>query len=129
MTTEGDTEDSICYSIARGLEGFSQLLKKTSPDLIIVLGDRYELLSVGVAAVIHKIPIAHIHGGESSAGQIDDSIRHSITKMSAFHFASMDIYARRIIQMGESPDRVHVVGALGVDNIISMVKDLIIKSN
>ena len=120
MTAEGDTEYSICYSIARGLEGFSQLLKKTSPDLIIVLGDRYELLSVGVAAVIHKIPIAHIHGGELSAGQIDDSIRHSITKMSAFHFASMDIYARRIIQMGESPDRVHVVGALGVDNIISM---------
>ncbi len=120
MTQEGDTEESICYSIAEGLKGFSELFNTTSPDLLIVLGDRYELLSVCIAAVIHKIPIAHIHGGELSFGQIDDSVRHSITKMSSFHFSSMEGYAKRIVQMGEDPSRVFSVGALGVDNIKSL---------
>ena len=120
MTQEEDTEGSSCYSIAQGLRGFSELINTTSPDLLVVLGDRYELLSVCVAAVIHKIPIAHIHGGELSFGQIDDSIRHSITKMSSFHFASMEGYANRIVQMGENPSTVFSVGALGVDNIKSL---------
>jgi len=120
MTMESDTEDAICTSIATGLIGFSKLLNKHNPDLIIVLGDRYELWSVCMAAVIHKIPIAHIHGGEATFGAIDDSIRHSVTKMSAFHFASIDLYAKRIIQMGENPERVFVVGAIGLDNIKSI---------
>jgi UDP-hydrolysing UDP-N-acetyl-D-glucosamine 2-epimerase len=120
MTMEKDTEDAICTSIATGLMGFSQLFNRLCPDLLVVLGDRYELWSACMAAVIHKIPIAHIHGGETTFGLIDDSIRHSITKMSAFHFASIDLYAKRIIQMGENPEKVFVVGAIGLDNIKSI---------
>ena len=120
MNIKDDSEDSICTSIANGLVGFSKLLQKEQTDLIVVLGDRYELLSACIAATIHKIPIAHIHGGESTLGLIDDPIRHSVTKMSAFHFPSLDLYAKRIIQMGENPQRVYVVGALGIDNITDM---------
>ena len=117
MTMKSDTENAICISIATGLMGFSQLLNKHHPDILVVLGDRYELWSICMAGVIHKIPIAHIHGGEATFGLIDDPIRHSVTKMSAFHFASIDLYAKRIIQMGENPEKVFVVGALGLDNI------------
>ena len=117
MTMNSDSESSICISVATGIQGFSTLFEKYNPDLLIVLGDRYELWSVCMAAVIHKTPIAHIHGGEATFGLIDDTIRHSVTKMSAFHFASIDVYAKRIIQMGEHPERVFVVGAIGLDNI------------
>jgi UDP-N-acetylglucosamine 2-epimerase len=99
MTMEKDTEDAICTSIATGLMGFSQLFNRLCPDLLVVLGDRYELWSACMAAVIHKIPIA---------------------QMSAFHFASIDLYAKRIIQMGENPEKVFVVGAIGLDNIKSI---------
>ena len=112
-----DTEAGICAAISVGLVKFSKLYETLCPDLLIVLGDRYELWSVCMAAVIHKIPIAHIHGGETTSGVIDEAIRHSVTKMSAFHFASINEYAARIIQMGENPDRVFVVGAIGIDNI------------
>jgi len=114
---KNDTEDAICSSLSIGLLGFSRVFSNFSPDLLIVLGDRYELWSICIGAVIHKIPIAHLHGGEATFGLIDDSVRHSITKMAAFHFASIDLYAKRIIQMGESPERVFVVGAIGLDNI------------
>ena len=117
MAMESDKEDSICISIATGLKGFSRLFNDQPPDVLIVLGDRYELWAICIAAVIHKIPIAHIHGGEATFGLIDDPIRHSVTKMSALHFASIDLYAKRIIQMGEKPERVYVVGAIGLDNI------------
>ena len=117
MTMKSDTENAICNSISTGLKKFSVLYNKSNPDLLVVLGDRYELLSVCIAAVIHKIPIAHLHGGEATFGLIDDPIRHSVTKMSALHFASIDLYAKRIIQMGEHPERVFVVGAIGLDNI------------
>jgi len=117
MTMKSDTEDAICNSIAIGLIGFSRLFNSQQPDILIVLGDRYELWSICIAAVIHKIPIAHIHGGEATFGLIDDPIRHSVSKMSAFHFASIELYAKRIIQMGENPERVFVVGAIGLDNI------------
>jgi UDP-hydrolysing UDP-N-acetyl-D-glucosamine 2-epimerase len=117
MTQEGDAEKDVCNSIAIGLKGFSNIFSREDIDLIIVLGDRYELLAVCIAALINKIPIAHIHGGETTYGVIDDTIRHSITKMSSIHFPSIDLYAKRIIQMGENPERVFVVGALGVDNV------------
>lgn len=117
MTMPGDTEGDICASISAGLSGFSELFDQTTPDLVVVLGDRYELWSICIPAVIHRIPIAHIHGGESTLGVIDDPVRHSITKMSTFHFASIDKYATRLIQMGERPERVHVVGAIGLDNL------------
>lgn len=117
MTTTSDTEDAICHSISTGLVKFSKLFSKNSPDLLIVLGDRYEPLAVCTAALIHKIPIAHISGGEITRGAIDDSIRHAITKMSALHFPCLNLYAQRIIQMGENPKRIFMVGALGMDNI------------
>ncbi len=120
MTMMDDSENAICSSISLGLTGFSGLYKRKKYDLIIVLGDRYELWSICIPAIIHKIPIAHIHGGESTFGSIDDSIRNSITKMASYHFASLDICARRIIQMGEFPDRVFTVGAIGLDNIKKM---------
>ncbi len=120
MPLADDTEHGLCLAVADGLAGFSEYFKKKTTDLLLVLGDRYELWAPCMAAVIHKIPIAHIHGGESTSGLIDDPIRHSVTKMASFHFASMEAYAKRIIQMGERPDRVHVVGALGIDNIRAM---------
>lgn len=120
MTREADLENDICDSVATGLTGFSRLFQKYQSDLVVVLGDRYELWAICIAAVVHKIPIAHFHGGKSTLGLIDDSIRHSVTKMSTFHFASIEQYAKRIVQMGENPDRVYVVGALGIDNIKNM---------
>jgi UDP-hydrolysing UDP-N-acetyl-D-glucosamine 2-epimerase len=112
-----DTENGVCKSIASGVCGFSKIYTKRKPDLIIVLGDRYELWPACMAAVVHKVPIAHLHGGETTFGAIDECIRHSVTKMSFLHFPSIEVYAKRIVQMGEDPDRVHVVGALGIDNI------------
>jgi UDP-hydrolysing UDP-N-acetyl-D-glucosamine 2-epimerase len=117
MTSTSDTEDAICLSIATGLSEFSKLFAASSPDLFLVLGDRYELWSACIAAAVHKIPIAHIHGGEATFGLIDDAVRNSVTKMSALHFVSIDLYAQRIIQMGESPEKVFVVGAMGLDSI------------
>jgi len=117
MTSRKDTKNAICNSISTGLQKFSKLFNKMMPDFLIVLGDRYELWAACMVAVIHNIPIVHIHGGEVTAGAIDDPIRHSITKMSVFHFASVDLYAKRIIQMGENPKNVFCVGAIGLDNI------------
>ncbi|MDY0133128.1 MAG: UDP-N-acetylglucosamine 2-epimerase [Desulforegulaceae bacterium] len=112
-----DTEKDICNSISIGIQGFSEIFTAKKPDLIVLLGDRYELFCAAIPSVIHKIPIAHIHGGESTLGLIDDPVRHSVTKMSSLHFASLEIYRKRIIQMGEFPERVFNVGAIGIDNI------------
>jgi len=117
LCLKNDKEHDICLAISTGLKSFSNLYYTKKPDLIVVLGDRYELLAACIPATIHKIPIAHIHGGEVTSGQIDDSIRHSITKISHFHFASIQQYANRIIQLGENPKYVFVVGAIGIDNI------------
>lgn len=117
METRGDTESDLCNSISMGIRGFSDIFGKNPPDMVIVLGDRYELWSTCIAAVIHKIPIAHIHGGEATYGVIDESVRHSVTKMASIHFPAIDLYAKRIVQMGENPGRVYVVGAPGIDNI------------
>lgn len=115
-----DTESGICEAMASGLKRFSSIYSEGKPDLIIVLGDRYELWPACISAVVYKIPIAHIHGGEATFGAIDECIRHSVTKMSSLHFPSIDLYAKRIIQMGEEPERVFTVGALGIDNIREM---------
>lgn len=117
MTGESDTESGICESVATGICGFSKLYSSKKLDLVVVLGDRYELWTACMAAAIHKVPIAHIHGGETTFGAIDECIRHSITKMAFLHFPSIEVYGKRIIQMGEEPERVHVVGALGIDNV------------
>ncbi len=102
------------------LAGFSRLLLDRRPDLVVLLGDRYELMAVAMAATIHRVPLAHIHGGETTEGAVDEAFRHAITKMSYLHFASAEPYRRRIIQLGESPDRVYNVGALGAENIRSV---------
>jgi UDP-hydrolysing UDP-N-acetyl-D-glucosamine 2-epimerase len=117
MTNDSDTESAVCDSIALGINRFSDIFSSKKFDLMIVLGDRYELWPACIAAVIHKVPIAHIHGGETTFGAIDECIRHSVTKMAFLHFPSIEAYGRRIIQMGEDPERVYVVGALGIDNI------------
>ena len=117
ISLESDTELGISKSLGIGVIGFASAFKQLSPDLIIVLGDRYEIFSAASAAMIAKIPIAHLHGGESTEGLIDEPIRHSVTKMSHLHFAATEKYRNRIIQLGEQPDRVFNVGGLGLDNI------------
>lgn len=114
--TEGDTPKDITNNMAMAMTGFGRYFADNKLDLLIVLGDRYETLAVCIAAMNAEIPIAHIHGGEATEGLIDEAIRHSITKMSQLHFASTEIYRKRIIQMGEQPDRVFNVGALAVEN-------------
>lgn len=112
-----DTPTSIVKTMGMALIGVSDVLSRLNPDLIVILGDRYEMLSIAAAATIFKIPIAHLHGGEITEGAYDDAIRHSITKMSHLHFASTEEYKNRIIQLGENPKYVFNVGAIGLDNI------------
>lgn len=117
MQLSSDTSCAIMKSMGVELIGIADALQEDTPDLMVVLGDRYEILIAAIAAMMCKIPIAHIHGGESTVGAIDESIRHSITKMSQLHFATTEEYRKRIIQLGENPRRVFNTGALGVENI------------
>jgi len=117
MLLSSDTPEGIAKSMGLGTIGFAQAYARLRPDILLVLGDRFEMHAAVVAALPFKIPVAHIHGGESSEGLIDESIRHSITKMSHLHFASTEFYARRIVQMGEEPWRVVVSGAPSLDNL------------
>lgn len=112
-----DTATSIVKTMALALNGMSDVLPRLSPDLLVVLGDRYEMLAIVSAATIFKIPIAHLHGGEVTDGAYDNSIRHAITKLSHLHFTSTNEYRNRVIQMGENPEQVFNVGAIGLDNI------------
>lgn len=117
MLMSSDTSVGITKSMGTFLFGLADFFKVNKPDMIVILGDRYEMLMAATAAMVAKIPIAHIGGGEITEGAYDDAIRHSITKMSQLHFASTEEYRRRIIQLGEHPDKVFYVGALGVENI------------
>lgn len=112
-----DNAVSIVKSMAKALAGFADAFQALKPDLIVVLGDRFEILAAAEAALIQRIPIAHIHGGEITEGAMDDAIRHSITKMSHLHFTATEEYRKRVIQLGEQPKNVFYVGALGVENI------------
>lgn len=103
-------------SMAKAVAGFADAYNELKPDMLVVLGDRYEILAAATAALIMRIPIAHISGGDVTEGAFDDAIRHSITKMSHLHFPSTEEYRKRVIQLGEQPDRVFNVGALGVEN-------------
>lgn len=120
MLLSADTPSSIVKSMGIEMIGFADTYAEEQPDMVVVLGDRYEILVAATAAMVHRIPIAHIHGGESTEGAMDEAIRHSITKMSMLHFASTEAYKKRIIQLGEQPERVFSVGALGVENIKSL---------
>ena len=119
MLLSSDTPSAITKSVGIGLIGFADIFTRLMPDIIVILGDRYEMLAAATAAMVHRIPIAHIHGGELTLGAMDDAFRHSITKMSTLHFASTEEYRKRIIQLGEQPGSVFCVGALGVENIKS----------
>ena len=117
MLPSSDTEAAIIKSIGKGLISFPEALVDLKPDILVLLGDRYELLSPAISALILKIPVAHIHGGETSQGAIDESIRHCLTKIASVHFPATEEYRRRIIQMGENPGVVFNFGAPGLDNI------------
>lgn len=117
MLLNSDTAEAIIKSMGKGSINFADVLVKIKPDLIIVLGDRFEILTVASSALIASIPIAHLHGGESTEGLIDEAIRHSITKMSHLHFVATENYRKKVIQLGEQPNRVFNVGGLGVDRI------------
>ena len=114
---ENDDETALCLAFSAGVAGFSKVLEQIRPDIMVLLGDRYEMLSAGVAGMLRAVPLAHIHGGESTQGAIDEGIRHALTKMSHIHFCATSLYKRRIIQLGENPARVYNVGGLGVENI------------
>lgn len=120
MLVSSDTSEAIVKSMGLGMIGFADALKNLKPDLLVILGDRYEMLSMASAALIFKIPLVHIHGGEITEGAYDDAIRHSITKMAHLHFASTETYKNRIVQLGENPKFVHNVGAIGLDNVFGM---------
>lgn len=117
MLTGSDSPDGIAQSIGWGVEGFSQAFKLHVPDILVVLGDRFEMFAPVVAALPFKLPVAHIHGGEVTEGAMDDSLRHSMTKMSHLHFVSTEEHGRRVRQLGEEPWRVIVSGAPSLDNL------------
>ena len=117
MHKPSDDAHGIISSMAEEMQGMNDALSELKPDILVLLGDRYEILVAAQVALIHRVPIAHIHGGEVTEGAFDDVIRHSVTKMSSLHFTSCEEYRHRVIQMGEQPSRVFDVGSLGVENI------------
>lgn len=114
-----DTPASVSKSMGLAMIGFADYFEELCPDMLLVLGDRYETLAVCCAAMNARIPIAHMYGGETTQGAVDESIRHAITKMSYLHFTSTEEYRKRVIQLGEEPDRVFAVGAMGIENIMN----------
>lgn len=116
MLLSSDTANATTKSVGLATIGFADAYEDLQPDLIVVLGDRFEILAAVSAALFYKIPVAHLHGGEITEGAYDDCIRHAITKMSHLHFTSTEAYRQRVIQLGEQPERVFYVGAIGVEN-------------
>lgn len=119
---KGDTPLDMVRVTANATNRFAEYFDKERPDLVVILGDRTEMLGVGTAAFLLNVPIAHIHGGELTFGAVDDGVRHCLTKMSKLHFVAAEEYRHRVIQMGENPDCVYNVGAMGVENARKMVK-------
>lgn len=120
MLLSSDSSVGISKSMGLGVIGFADAFSQLKPDTLLVLGDRYEIFAAASAAMIACIPIVHLHGGETTEGAFDEAIRHSITKMAYLHFVAAEEYRQRVIQLGESPDRVFQVGGLGIDNIVKM---------
>lgn len=118
LPLEDNTAKGTVKAMSVAMAGFADAFAALQPDIIVILGDRYEMLAAASAAAIFGIPVAHFHGGEITEGAYDDAIRHAITKLATYHFTATEEYRRRVIQMGEEPDRVFNVGALGVDNIL-----------
>jgi GDP/UDP-N,N'-diacetylbacillosamine 2-epimerase (hydrolysing) len=117
MLLSADTASAVTKSMGLGLISYADAFDRLAPDLIVVLGDRFEIFAATAAALIAGIPVAHLHGGETTEGAFDEAIRHSITKMSHLHFVAAEEYRRRVIQLGEQPERVFLVGGLGIDAI------------
>lgn len=117
MLLSSDSDVGVVKSMGLGVLGFADALDRLRPDVLVVLGDRFEALAVVQCALVMKIPVAHLHGGEITEGAYDDAIRHAITKMSYLHFVAAEPYRQRVIQMGESADRVFNVGAIGLDHL------------
>jgi GDP/UDP-N,N'-diacetylbacillosamine 2-epimerase (hydrolysing) len=120
MTKNGDSRQDVAHAIGLGVQEFTAAYGQLQPDILLLLGDRYEMFAAAIAALPSRIPVAHIHGGELTLGAIDDSIRHSITKLSHLHFAATSEYARRIKQLGEEQWRIHVTGSPVLDSILSL---------
>ncbi|HBJ02336.1 MAG TPA: UDP-N-acetylglucosamine 2-epimerase (hydrolyzing) [Lysinibacillus sp.] len=120
MLLSSDTATGVAKSIGLATIGFSDAFEKVKPDLLLILGDRFEMLAAAQTALVMQIPIAHIHGGECTFGAYDDAIRHSITKMASWHFTSTDTHRNRVIQLGEEPSSVWNVGAIGIENILKL---------
>lgn len=121
MLLSSDTAVGIAKSMGLGVIGCAQALEDLQPDILVVLGDRFEILAAAQAALVSQIPIAHIHGGETSEGAFDEGIRHAISKMAQWHFVAAEPYRKRVVQMGESPDRVFNYGAPGLDQLSKVV--------
>lgn len=117
MLLSADTPEGIAKSMGLGMIGFAQAFAELRPDLLVALGDRFEMFAAVSAALAARIPVAHVHGGEVTEGAYDDAFRHAMTKMSHLHFVAAEEYQRRVIQLGEPPDRVFLVGGLGIDAI------------
>ncbi len=120
MLLSSDTPQGIAKSIGLGILGFGQAFANFRPDILVILGDRFEMFAAAIAALPFKIPLAHIHGGEVTEGAIDDALRHSMTKLSHLHFVATDEYARRVRQLGEEPWRITISGAPSLDNLTSL---------
>ena len=120
MLLSSDTPVGMAKSTGLAVIGFADLFSRLAPDIVVVLGDRYEILAAAQTAMLLQIPIAHIHGGEITEGAVDDSIRHAVTKMASLHFVSEEEHRQRVLQMGEAPEHVYLVGALGWDAILGM---------
>lgn len=120
MLLSADTATSIVKSMGVGMIGYADALSRLQPDAIVILGDRYEMLSVATAAAVFKIPIMHLHGGEVTEGAYDEAFRHCISKMSHIHFTTSEEHKNRVLQLGENPEFVFNVGAVGIDNIMNI---------
>jgi len=126
MLLSSDSAEGVAKSTGLGIIGFTDAFRVLAPDLVLLLGDRFEIFAAASAAMLSVIPIAHLHGGEVTTGAFDDAIRHSISKMSHLHFTSAEVYRQRVIQLGEDPARVFNVGAPGIENITRL--DLLTKN-
>jgi UDP-hydrolysing UDP-N-acetyl-D-glucosamine 2-epimerase len=120
LLAAGDDAMAIARSISAGVGGFADAIAAIRPDILVLVGDRFEILAAACAALALRVPIAHVHGGETTEGAFDEQIRHAVTKMAHLHFAAAEPYARRIVAMGEEPWRVHVCGAPGLDNLATV---------
>ncbi|MXP10915.1 UDP-N-acetylglucosamine 2-epimerase [Pseudoblastomonas halimionae] len=120
MLLSSDSAVGVTKATGLGMIGFADAYARLQPDMVVVLGDRYEILAAAAAALFAGIPIAHLHGGETTEGALDEAIRHSVTKMAALHFTAAEPYRNRVIQLGEDPERVFNVGGLGIDAIAEL---------